>query len=579
MKQSVKLYRRLIAYALRYRPILLLAIMGTLIHGLTDIALAAILEPIVDEVMVNQDPDWRLWAPLGLIGIYLSRLMAAYLGGVAMAAVSNKLVVDIRTDMFDRLQALPTAFFDTHSTGKLISKITYDVNQVTTAATTVLVTLVKDGATVVGLMAFLFYLNWQLTLLTIAALPPALWVVKSISRRLRGNSKQLQDTMGDLTRVLEESITGQKVVKVFGGQHYERGRFRESILAIKRFEMKLAQVGAANGPLVQLIMIVPFAFMVYVAGGLAMDGTLTAGEFVAFFAAAGLLQPAVKRLADINPKLQKGLAAAESAFALIDTDTERDEGRQTLEHARGQIRFESLSFRYPGAEAPALRNIELDIKPGETVALVGQSGSGKTTVTSLLPRFYNADAGRITLDGIDIRNLSLANLRDQMALVSQDIVLFNDTVAANIAYGRPKDLARETIVDAARAAHALEFIDQLPQGLDTLIGERGTRLSGGQRQRLAIARAVLKNAPILILDEATSALDTESERHVQAALEDLERDRTTLVIAHRLSTIENADLIVVLDQGRIVETGTHADLMQRGGTFAKLHAMQFQGLE
>ncbi|MGB0722571.1 MAG: lipid A export permease/ATP-binding protein MsbA [Gammaproteobacteria bacterium] len=573
---SAQLYRRLLGYALRYRSILLLAVLGTLVHGLSDIALAAILEPIVDKVMVEQDADWRLWAPLGLVGIYLVRLLAAYVGGVAMASVSNKIIVDLRADMFDRLLLLPSRFFDGHSTGKLISKITYDVNQVTTAATTVLVTLVKDGATVIGLILFLFYLNWQLTLMTIAALPPAMYVVKRISKRLRGNSSNLQEAMGNLTRVLEESISGQRVVKVFGGQDYERRRFHEVIQAIRRFEMKLAQAGAANGPLVQLIMIVPFAFMVYVAGGLAMDGSLTAGEFVAFFAAAGLLQPAVKRLADINPKLQRGLAAAESAFAVVDSPAEPDEGRLAPQRVRGSLMIRGLRFRYEGADHDALKDIELSVEPGQTVALVGQSGSGKTTLASLIPRFYDPSEGGIELDGVDLRDYGLAALRANMALVSQDVVLFNDTVAANIAYGPRADASRDEIVAAATAAHAMDFIERMPEGLDTVIGERGTRLSGGQRQRLAIARALLKDAPVLILDEATSALDRESELRVQQALETLQEGRTTLVIAHRLSTIEHADRIVVMDSGRVVESGSHAELIAAGGAYARLHALGFQ---
>ena len=574
--ESARVYRRLIRYVLPYRVILLVAVLGTLIHGLTDIGLAYILKPIVDQVMVAMDPDWRLWAPLGLVGIYLVRLVTGYIGGVAMASVSNKLIVDLRADLFDRMLTLPADFYDAHSTGQLISKVTYDVNQVTSAATNVLVTLVKDGGALIGLILYLFYLNWTLALVTLAALPPATYAVKRISKRLRGNSTRLQQGMGELTQVLEESISGQKVVKVFGGQDYERGRFRNRIQAIRRFEMKLAQAGAANGPLVQLIMIIPFAGMVYIAGGLALAGSLTAGEFVSFFAAAGLLQPAVKRLADINPKLQRGLAAAESAFAVIDTEPEADPTGRPLQRTRGHLRFERLGFRYPGSETPALQDIDLEIRPGETVALVGQSGSGKTTLAGLLPRFYSPGSGRIILDGMDIRDIRLADLRAQMALVHQDVVLFNDTVAANIAYGPLTGAGREAIVEAARAAHALEFIEKLPQGLDTLIGERGARLSGGQRQRLAIARAVLKDAPILILDEATSALDTESERHVQAALEELERGRTTLVIAHRLSTIENADRIVVMDRGCIVETGGHTELIDRNGVYAKLHALQFQ---
>lgn len=573
---SVLLYRRLVHYALRYRSILLLAVLGTLLQGLTEAGFPALVEPIIDRVMVQMDPEARILIPLAMIGLFVFRLAVAYVGGVAMASVSNKIIVDIRTELFARLQTLPTPFFDAHATGRLISKITYDVPQVTTAATTVLVTLVKDGASFIGLVGFMFYVNWRLTLIALAMLPIAVWAAAAISKRLRGNSTHLQDAMGELTRVLEESIAGQKVVKIFGGQGYEQRRLDGIVRRIKQFEMKLAQLGAANGPLVQLIMVIPFAIMVYVAGGMTQDGSLTAGEFGGFLFATIFLQSVVKRLADINPKLQKGLAAAESAFSLIDAEPETDIGQKRIAQVRSHIRFENLAFHYDGGERPALERIDLDIRPGHIVALVGQSGSGKTTLAHLLPRFYDPTRGRITLDGIDIRALPLAELRARIALVDQDIVLFNDTVAANIAYGPLADAPRTAVVEAARAAHALDFIEKLPQGLDTLIGERGARLSGGQRQRLAIARAVLKDAPILILDEATSALDTESERCVQAALENLERGRTTLVIAHRLSTIEKADRIVVMDRGRIVETGTHAELIGHDGVYAKLHAMQFQ---
>jgi subfamily B ATP-binding cassette protein MsbA len=427
----------------------------------------------------------------------------------------------------------------------------------------------------IGLLAWMLWLNWKLTLLALVMTPIIVWVVRAISFRLRASSRDVQRGMGDVTQVLQESIEGHKVVKLFGGQHYEAGRFNEQANRVRRYMMKQVAAAAVSVPVMQLIAAIALAVMVYIATLQSSAAEITVGGFGSFVAAMLMLNAPLKRITSVNEPLQRGLAAAESIFELLDQDAEADSGTVTLTRARGEIRFENVSFRYGEAPSPALDAIELAIAPGETLALVGASGSGKTTLVNLVPRFYRPTQGRILLDGYDLAELSLASLRANIALVSQDVVLFNDTVAANIAYGAMNGAARSEVIAAADAAHAMEFIEKMSEGLDTLVGENGVKLSGGQRQRLAIARALLKNAPVLILDEATSALDSESERHVQAALETLMRGRTTIVVAHRLSTVERADRIVVLDQGRIVEIGTHRELLERGGVYAKLYRIQF----
>jgi subfamily B ATP-binding cassette protein MsbA len=427
------------------------------------------------------------------------------------------------------------------------------------------------------LIAILVWSNWRLTLITFVVIPPIALVVRAFSKRLRQMSRETQRAIGGVAEVLDESIANQRVVRIFGGQAYESKRFEDASRRIRRFNMKLATAAAGTVPVTQLIVACAIAAIIYFAAQQAFAGTTDVGKFMEFIAATGMLLQPLKRLTSINEQLQKGLAACESVFGLVDEAPEEDRGTVKLERSRGAIRFDHVSLSYPGGARPALTDVTLDIAPGETVALVGPSGSGKSSLIHLLPRFYHPSAGRVTLDGHDLEALTLESLRLQISLVSQNVVLFNDTVAANIAYGRADSVAEADIVRAAEAAHAMEFIRALPQGLATEIGENGAKLSGGQRQRIAIARAILKDAPILLLDEATSALDTESERAVQAALETLMRGRTTIVIAHRLSTIEKADRIVVLSQGRIVEIGAHRDLVSAGGVYAGLHRLQFAG--
>lgn len=573
---STTLYLRLLSYVRPYWLAFALSVIAMAVVAASEAALPALMKPLLDGTFVERDPRLIQWMPIAILLIMAVRGVATYLGSCAISWVGNKVVLDLRRAMFDRMLRLPARFYSEHATGNLLSKVTYDVTQVTQAATSVVTIAVKDVLTIVGLLAWLVWLNWKLTLLALAMAPLIAVIVRLLSNRLRNASRESQRAMGDLTQVLEEAIEGQREVKLFGGQQYEAGRFGQQADRVRRFSMKQAIAAAINVPMVQMVAAVALALIVYLTTREVHADATTVGGFVSFIVAMMMLTAPLKRLTSINEYVQKGLAAAESVFDLLDEPGEEDRGSVDLGRARGELRFERIAFRYPGRDLEALDGIDLVIRAGETVALVGQSGSGKSTLVSLVPRFYAPNEGQILLDGHDLQEIKLAGLRANIALVSQHVVLFNDTIAANIAYGDMRDATRERIVDAAEAAHAMEFIKALPQGLDTEIGENGVRLSGGQRQRLAIARALLRDAPVLILDEATSALDSESERHVQAALNTLLRGRTTLVIAHRLSTIERADRIAVLDRGRIAEIGGHRELLARGGIYSRLYRLQFE---
>jgi len=573
---SKELYFRLLKYVTPYWRVFAVAIIAMVATAATEAGFPALLKPLLDGSFVEKDPATIQLMPLLIVGIILLRGLSAFASSYAMSWVANKMVMDLRDAMFKRLVTLPTRFYDERASGNLIASIAFNVTSVTEAGTTVITILVKDALTLLGLLGWMFYLNWKLTLVALTITPLVALIVRTVSRRIRGVSRSAQSAMGRITHVLEEAIQGHRVVKIFGGQDYEKKRFSEAINHARLLNMKQVVASAIGVSTVQLLAGISLAVILFIA---TRNNQLTVGGFVSFLAAMLMLLSPLKRLTSVSEPLQRGLAAAEMIFDLLDETPERDTGTRKVERVRGEITFDQVSLAYERSTQRALDQITLDIHAGETVALVGASGGGKTSLVNLIPRFYHPTEGRILLDGQNLETLTLESLRDNIALVSQDVVLFNDTVAANIAYGQKQAPTEDEIVAAAEAAHAMEFIRDMPQGLDTEIGERGVRLSGGQRQRLAIARAILKNAPILILDEATSALDSASERHVQAALEALMQNRTTIVIAHRLSTIEKADRIAVLQKGRIVEIGAHADLLSQNGVYAKLHQIQFAQAE
>ena len=574
---SRQLYLRLLSYVRPHAKIFALAMLGMVAAAATEPLFPMLMKPLLDGgFAAGKEP---LLPPhtfaAALVVIFVLRGALTFTGHYCIAWVANRVVLDLRAAMFARLVRFPTRFFDDQSSAVLLSKVAYDVANVSAAATTALTVLVRDSIVIAGLFAWLLYLNWKLTLIALAIAPPVAYFVQLLSRRLRRMARGSQHAMGDLAHVLEETIECHRVVKIFGGQEYEEARFAHASRTLRGFNMRQKVPEALTTPVTHFLAACALSVIVYIALQESLAARTTVGEFVSFITAMLMLFAPIKHLTEVNGALQRGLAAAESVFGMIDAPIEEDRGTVALGRARGEIAYEGVGFTYPSRTDPALRDVELKVRPGETVALVGPSGGGKTTLVNLLPRFYSPTEGRITLDGHDIQSLTLESLRGNIALVSQDVVLFNDSIYANIAYGRMGGASEKEVIAAAEAAYAMGFIRESPEGLNTLIGENGLRLSGGQRQRLAIARALLKNAPVLILDEATSALDTESERQVQAALETLMRGRTTIVIAHRLSTIERADRIVVLERGRVVESGRHAELLARGGVYAKLHQLQF----
>ena len=570
---NAKIYKRLLTYLKPHKALFIISIFGFLIYSATQPLFAALIKNIINTLQSHSREKMYL-LPLWFSGLIVVRSIGAFLGNYFLSKVSCNVVHTLRCEIFDKYTELPTVYFDANNSGYMISRITNNVGQVTNAATDAIRTFVREGLTAIGLLAYLFYSNWELSLVFVCITPIIAVLVVYVSKRLRIISKRIQESIGDITHITSELVSGYRVVRSYGGEEYEKKRFLDSSLFNRRQSMKLSTTISIHTPVLQIIIAIALSGLMYMA--LFFMKESTTGAFVGYLTAAFLLPKPIRQLSDANSDIQKGIVAAESLFEILDEKSEEDEGDYEVERCLGALEFKNLTFQYEGVSEPALIDINFKVEPGQTVALVGASGSGKSTLVSLVSRFYNHGTGEILLDGVEISHYKLSNLRKQIALVNQQVTLFNDTVFNNIAYGALASSSPEQVTSAAVDAYAMEFINNMEAGLETEIGENGVKLSGGQRQRLALARALLKDAPLLILDEATSALDTESERYIQIALQKVMGHRTTLVIAHRLSTIENADMILVMEQGRIVEQGSHSELIEKNGAYSRLHAIQFR---
>lgn len=567
------LLARLFRYVRPHWRVFALGVVAMMLTGSTETALPAIMQHLLDDGFGGKGNPQLMWtAPLMIIGLFVGRGMFTFTMNYAMNEVSNSVLYDLRKQMFDRLVQMPVSYFSTHSAGTIIARLVNDVQNVTQSLASVLVIMVRDTCVILGLLGWLLYLNWQLTMIAFVLIPMVALAVGAFSRRMRRLSGEQLRYTGELTSVVGEAIHGNPVIKVYAGQEHERSRFAAASRQLQGFARRMTVASSLLVPITQVMAAVAVSLVIALALYQSQQDRTTVGGFVSFLTAMLMILNPLKHLADVNGQLQRAFAAADAVFHFIDEPIENDHGTQEIERAKGALRFEGVRFGYEGSTSLALKGIDLEIRAGETVALVGGSGGGKTTLANLLPRFYSVTDGRILLDDIPIESLKLESLRRQIAWVSQQVMLFNDTIANNVAYGSRRGASEADVRAALDAAYLTEFVASLPDGINTMIGDNGIRLSGGQRQRLSIARALLKNAPILVLDEATSALDNESERFVQAALDKLMHGQTTLIIAHRLSTIEKADRILVLDDGRIVESGTHAELIELGGLYARLHA-------
>ncbi len=571
------LYRRLLAYVLNHKLVMATGLIGFTIFAASGPAATQWLGWTLDSISSENYEQARILSPVLCIVIALVRGIGSFMGGYSMAGLAQRVMHRLRYELNEKLVKLPASFFDRHTSGRLVSKVTYDVQQIAGAASEAITVVFREGLTVIFYLGQMFFIDWQLTLTFLIIAPVVGWIVSLASRRFRRYSTQMQDSMGEVTQITNETIKGHRVIRTFNAADYVNDRLHGASDRNRRQNMKLELTRNVSTPLIQLIVAMALALLVWLAMSPDFFAGRTPGEFVIFLSAAGLLAKPIRQLTQVNAVIQRGLAASSSIFTLLDEAEESDQGSHEAEHIHGRIEFRDVSFAY-NDHAPALSQVSFVAEPGQTIALVGKSGSGKSSLVNLIPRFYVHSSGEITLDGVPIQDYRLDNLRQHISLVTQQVVLFNGTVADNIAYGE-SDVAVERIIEAAKNAHAMEFIEHLENGLDTYVGDDAGLLSGGQRQRIAIARALLKDAPLLILDEATSALDSESEQHIQEALQQLIKGRTTFVIAHRLSTIENADLILVMEEGRIVESGSHSELIGLNGQYSRLHRLQFADIE